>query len=96
MIDPITYDDEVLREHLRIACKAAGGQTAWARAHGLSISQVNGACCGERAVGPRIAAKLGYEQITVYIKRGVSPDLRSRRGLAPACEFGEYMKGQVS
>jgi hypothetical protein len=55
---------------LRRECRAAGGQSAWARLHGVSRQVVQAVCSGDRPPGARIAAKLGYEQQTIYVRKG--------------------------
>jgi hypothetical protein len=56
---------DVFRE-LREACRAAGGQKAWAERHGVSqtfLSDVLNAKCGP---GTSILRPLGLVQVTVY------------------------------
>lgn len=60
---------ENIRNLLRCACIAAGGQTEWGKRHGVSQSQVSGVCSGERSPGRKVAAKLGFELKTVYVRR---------------------------
>jgi len=65
-----------MRDKLRKACKAAGSQTAWAKANGLSTVYISDALSGRRPIGEGIASKLGYEPVTMY-KRIAPPRLRS-------------------
>jgi len=45
---------------LRSACDAAGGQRAWAEAHGLSPQYVCDVLKGRRDVSERMANELGF------------------------------------
>lgn len=53
---------------LRNACDAAGGQTAWAAAHGLSVSYVNDVLNARKDPGPKIAAALGLQKIVAFVE----------------------------
>lgn len=56
---------------LRRRIARAGGQTAVARAIGVSNTNVSHVLAGRRAPGPRLLAWMGYECVTVY--RRVAP-----------------------
>jgi hypothetical protein len=53
--------EEDLRGVLRGACVEAGGQTAWAKKHGVGKAYVNDVLAGRRRPGPAILKALGYE-----------------------------------
>jgi hypothetical protein len=66
-----TFTADEVREMLREACEAAGGQTAWANANGLSQVTVSHTIIGYRMPGPIIADALGLEKIAAYRKKAV-------------------------
>jgi DNA-binding transcriptional regulator YdaS (Cro superfamily) len=47
-------------------CSSAGGQQAWAQAHGLSLAYVNDVLHGRRQPGKRICAALGFRRVVLY------------------------------
>lgn len=51
---------------IRRACDKAGGQNAWAEAHGLQKSMVSRVLSGERGVSDAILAAVGWERVTTY------------------------------
>lgn len=53
-------------ERLRAACATAGGQKAFAKAHGFTPGYVSDVLRGKRAPADRILAALGVERIVVY------------------------------
>lgn len=57
---------DVMLKKLRDAC--GHNQAAFARKHGLSQCYINMVLNGERPLGPGIAAALGYEPITGWVK----------------------------
>ena len=56
-----------MRRLLREACKAAGSQRAWAKAHRMSDAYVSDCLAGRRAPGDSIARALGYRPVTMYV-----------------------------
>lgn len=67
--DVLTVDD--VRARLRAACEAAGGQAAWARAHGVSRQYIGQVLLRVRApsdtilkaLGMTVATKISYVRI---------------------------------
>ena len=55
-----------MRRLLREACKAAGSQRAWAKAHRMSDAYVSDCLAGRREPGDSIARALGYRPVTMY------------------------------
>lgn len=55
-----------VRALLRAACDNAGGQNAWARAHGVSNAYVSDVLLGRREPGPAICGALALTVITRY------------------------------
>jgi Na+-translocating ferredoxin:NAD+ oxidoreductase RNF subunit RnfB len=55
-----------MRVMLRAACDAAGSQTAWARANGVSTAYVNDCLAGRREIGESIAKAMGYQPVRMY------------------------------
>lgn len=53
-------------ERLRAACKAAGGQKAFARLHDFTPAYVHDVLHGRRPPADRILAAIGLERIIVY------------------------------
>ena len=51
--------EEQMRDRLRQACKAAGGQAAFARSAGASPAYVSDVLSGKRLAGPKISSALG-------------------------------------
>lgn len=68
--DPIT--------ELRNACKAAGGQSAWAKAHGVSPQYVSDVLRG-KPPGDAILSALGIERVYRFI---LSEDQNDAIGLS--------------
>jgi DNA-binding transcriptional regulator YdaS (Cro superfamily) len=52
---------------LQAACKAAGGQAAWAARHGLSASYVSDVLNGRRDPGESILRALGLARVVRYV-----------------------------
>ena len=52
---------------LRQKCRAAGGQEAWAKAHGIAPSVVSLTLHAHRKPGPAILAALGLAEVTRYV-----------------------------
>lgn len=57
--------DDVL-DLLRRECRSAGSQTAWARAHGVTLAYVNDVLVGRRKPGESILRGLGVEKVVSY------------------------------
>lgn len=55
-----------MRNILRHRCEAAGGMTKWAREHNLNPGYVSSVLAGQRTVGPKIAAAIGYKSAAVF------------------------------
>lgn len=51
---------------LREACRKAGGQKAWAEAHGFSASFVSDVLNAKRPIPDSVLAALGLVRVTVY------------------------------
>lgn len=51
---------------IRKSCADAGGQTAWAKAHGVSVGYVNDVLNGRTDPGPKILSALGYRRVITY------------------------------
>jgi hypothetical protein len=60
----MSVDD--VREKLKDACRKAGSQSAWAKAHGLSQAYVNDTISGRREPGNSILESLGLQRIVKY------------------------------
>jgi hypothetical protein len=58
--------EDAVRERLREAVKAAGGQRAWALAHEFSAAYVNDVLQGRRALAKNICTALGITRRVVY------------------------------
>lgn len=56
-----------MRDKLRAAVKAAGGQKAWADANGVSAQYVCDCLKGRRDIGEGISKPMGYRPVTVYV-----------------------------
>lgn len=52
---------------IRTACRAAGGQSAWAEANGMSAAYVSDVLNARREPGPRMLAAIGLRKITRYV-----------------------------
>jgi hypothetical protein len=62
---------------LRNACRAAGGQRSWARAHGVSEQYVSDVVGGRKKPGESITTALGLVRVERYVhatRRAVSAD----------------------
>lgn len=64
----LTMNREQLIALLRQECEKAGGQTAWARAHGMSQPYVWDVLSGDKPPSPRLLRALGLEREVVYRK----------------------------
>jgi hypothetical protein len=53
---------------LRSACRAAGGQKAWAEANGISLGYVNDVLNARRDPGDAITAALGLRRVVRYVE----------------------------
>jgi hypothetical protein len=67
MAEPLT--EEQVIERLMAACVEAGGQTAWAAAHGLSVPYVNDVVRRRRGPAARILEGLGLQREVRYVPR---------------------------
>ena len=56
-------------DRLRTACAAAGWQSAWAAAHGLSGAYVSDVCRGRRDPGDGVLRGLGLQRDVRYVPR---------------------------
>jgi hypothetical protein len=56
--------ERVLLQLLRAACKEAGGQSAFARTHGMRQQAVSLVLTGRRPPSPQVLAALGLERTT--------------------------------
>lgn len=71
--DPPLFDALDVFADLRQACREAGGQKAWAAAHGIAPQHLNDVIAGRRELSPRILAALGWRQIVRYARVSISP-----------------------
>lgn len=55
--------DEELKKILKNACKKAGSQRKWAMDNKISPSHVNDTLRGNRKIGTKIGAALGYKKV---------------------------------
>lgn len=65
--------EEEVVARLREACQAAGGQTAWASAHGISPAYVNDVARGRRGPGESVLRGLGLQRDVRYVPRESEP-----------------------
>jgi hypothetical protein len=70
--DPPLFDALDVFAALRLACREAGGQKAWAEAHGVTPQHLNDVLAGRREVTPRILAALGFRQVVRYARTSIS------------------------
>lgn len=56
---------------LNKACKAAGGQGAWAERHGLTGAYVSSVLRAKQEPGPAILEALGLRKIVRYVEKKV-------------------------
>lgn len=61
------------KEVLSAEVKAAGGQTAWSRRHGIARSFVTNALAGRRPFSAKLLAALGIVKTTVYMRTRIEP-----------------------
>lgn len=59
-------DIDELRAVLAGACEKAGGQSAWAKSHGLSAPYISDILKKRREPGPQVLDALGFERIITY------------------------------
>lgn len=59
-------EQEVI-ERLRLAIQAAGGQRAFARAHGLSVGYINDVLRSKRTLSDRVLATIGIRREVMHI-----------------------------
>lgn len=60
---------EEVRTLLKAECEAAGSMRKWAKAHGITETQVQFACNGRFPPQPKILAALGLERVVTYRKK---------------------------
>lgn len=60
---------EEVVERLKVACKNAGGQTAWGAANGVSGAYVHDCVRGRRDPGESILRALGLQREIRYVPR---------------------------
>lgn len=70
MTAALREEDVVAR--LKVACVAAGGQSAWAAAHGVSVPYVHDVCRGRRGLGDSVLRGLGLVKEVRYVPREVA------------------------
>lgn len=58
---------ERMRDKLRAAVAAAGGQAAWAKANDLSPQYVCDCLHGRKRISVSLARRLGYKPVTAYV-----------------------------
>jgi DNA-binding transcriptional regulator YdaS (Cro superfamily) len=58
---------------MRAACKAAGGQAAWAEAHDMSPAYVSDVLNSRREPGPKILSALGLRKVVRYVAVAAAP-----------------------
>ena len=56
-----------LRDMLSHHCELEGGQTAWARKHHVSVSQVSDALRGKRDLSASMICAMGLMPVTRYV-----------------------------
>lgn len=61
--------EEEVVARLKAACAAAGGQSAWAAAHGVSVPYVHDVCRGRRGPGDSVLRGLGLQRDVRYVPR---------------------------
>lgn len=61
-------DELAVRFDLITKVKKAGGQTAFARQHGIDRYEVNVACRGTRSPSLAVLNALGYRKVTRYVR----------------------------
>ena len=64
----IALTPTALRAELSRQCESAGGQSAWARAHSIPVSQVSEALSGRRDLPDRIVNAMGFMRVARYIQ----------------------------
>jgi hypothetical protein len=65
----VVLDDLDVFARLRAACQAAGGQKAWAEAHGMPAQYVCDVLACRRPIGPAILKALGL--VVRYVEKGI-------------------------
>jgi len=66
ILHALSTNDLVL--HLARQCEAAGGQSAFARQHDISVSQLSETLSGKREPSERIINALGYARVVRYVE----------------------------
>jgi len=56
---------------LRRACDEAGGQKAWAEAHGIAPQHLNDVLMCRREISDRVLAALGLVRVTRYARTSI-------------------------
>jgi len=62
---------------IRRACAEAGGQRAWAEAHGIAPQHLNDVLQVRREISDRILVALGLKRVTRYARVSISAAARS-------------------
>jgi hypothetical protein len=75
---PLLRTIDVFAE-LRRVCQDAGGQKAWAEAHGIAPQHLNDVLACRRDISPRVLAALGLVQVVRYARASISA--RAPRGV---------------
>lgn len=70
---PLVTKDS-FRQALSDACKAAGGQSAWAKANGVSDAYVSDVLRGRRDPGEAMTRALGFERVIYYRRAAARGD----------------------
>ena len=61
------FDAADLVDILRVRCREAGSQKAWAKKHGLSPAYVNDVLQGRREISDNFATMLGFERRVIFL-----------------------------
>lgn len=70
-VPPVLLDSLDVFAELRRACRDAGGQKAWAEAHGLAPQHVNDVLACRREISDRILAALGLKRVERYARTSI-------------------------
>jgi len=61
------FDAADLVDILRVRCREAGSQKAWAKKHGLIPAYVNDVLQGRREISDNFATMLGFERRVIFL-----------------------------
>lgn len=68
--NPVRIQREAVVDRLRAACAGAGGQAAWSRQNGVSVSYVHDVLQGRREPGDLVLRPLGLQRAEpTYVPR---------------------------